>query len=529
MSLAPKSGTMPRASRVRALPTLREPMRKTLHLLAILFALGAFLPFATPSEAAPPTGKDWEALREAFELYFDPDEDLFPGRKAVRTLLGKQKEGYDILGDMPSLKQLIYESRSFHKQMSDKGWQKTLDERPKHTRKSHIHGLKSSGLSLGWTLPKDYPRKNRDLDRKRPAPWPLIVSTHTKSDFNKDTDFPVLASSPRLFPKGEWQEVLNQWITMTPTAPAGAYHRDDQLAMDRIIRPLARFAQHYHIDFDRIVLDGGQEALDMAHTAPMFWSGIVVRDGKMDAELAKALVPNFASLPIFIHSNAKLAKNLEDGGHKLVTSGGDAELKTWLDERRAGKRPLPTSFTWNSHSSKHVFAWWVNIDLRVTAATKNELKVEVVDTEEDPNTIKIDAVGITSISLFLNDEIVDLDRPVRLLINGWEEKNEKLDRNLDIAFNTDPLKVRDTMFFALVFPARLPAERVRPPKAVEKPTEPVASDEDQEKAAKYLAAAKKMIESGKSKDNILKRLNAVIELGNTPSRAEAQKLLKELE
>ena len=518
--------------------------RATLCFRLLLLALGLSLalPGLTPAHAedenenetvaanaAPPQEEDREAIIKALTIYLDPDEDLWRGRLPMREALAKQKErGYDLLRDMPTLREYIYAARAFYPQFNDRNWLR--DNAVKLEKGRGAMHIRSDELLLGWTTPKKYPKKNRAFTKGvRPKEYPLLVSTIEKQDQNKNPQWPAFALLNRRYPnkkKEQWGTFQNEWLTLVPVASAGRYiDKEGRLDGSKIFYPINQFCRRYHVDFSRIVFDGGQEALAVATKDTYMFAGVILRKAEIRTDEERELVVNAHAVPLFVHSNDKLAKDLKDAGHPDVTTGGDDELKAWLTSR---ERRIPTKFTWKIATPAHTFAHWMIFDEVMWAATKREVNVEVIDTEEDPNTIKIDAIGVRRLSLFLNDEIVDLSRKVRVVINGHLMKDEKPERNFDVTLNRDPLKLRKSMMFSLLFPVRMPRLAVKDPKPEEKgPEEPMASEEDQAAAKKYLEAAKKLIKAGKL-DAAKKRLEGCIGKGNTPSRAEAKELLKGL-
>jgi len=66
---------------------------------------------------------------------------------------------------------------------------------------------------------------------------------------------------------------------------------------------LNQFWQRYHVDFDRIVADGSQEALAVAALFPNIFAGLVLRDAEVDPALAGAPLVE-AERTRFSHSHA---------------------------------------------------------------------------------------------------------------------------------------------------------------------------------------------------------------------------------
>ena len=494
---------------------------------------------AAPEPSAPPvprqaswagTQDEWRDLVGAMRIYLDPDEDLWRGRLPIRQALRKHHEkGYDLLADTPTLKRLIYEARAYYPQLSSRNWLR--DNAVKLEKGRGAMHIRSDELLLCWTTPKKYPKKNRAFFKgKRPGPYPLLVSTIEKQDQNKNPEWPGFALLERRYSskqKEEWGDFRNRWLTLVPVASAGRYiDKEGRLDGSKIFYPTNQFCRRYHVDFDRIVFDGNQEALAVATKDTYMFAGVVIRRAEIRTNEERALVKNAFPVPLFVHENENLAAELKEAGHSDVTTGGDRELQVWLEGR---KRKVPTSFTWNIATPAHTFAHWVIFDEVMWTAHKREVKVEVLDTEAHPNTIKIDAVGVRRLSLFLNDEIVDLSRKVRVVINGHLMKEENPDRDFDVTFNRDPLKLRKSMMFSLLFPVRMPRIAVKDPKTGEQDSEePLASAEDQAEAERYLEAAERLVKAGKL-DAARKRLEACIAKGNTPCRAAARSILSALE
>jgi hypothetical protein len=94
-----------------------------------------------------------------------------------------------------------------------------------------------------------------------------------------------------------------------------------------------------------------------------------------------------------------------------------------------------------------------------------------VDTKAEPNTVRIDAVGIREITIFLNDALVDLDREVRVVVNGKPVEEcqveaskpedsrvrlpAKFARTIDGMFDRRTVSIRKSMFYGWLYPVAL--------------------------------------------------------------------------
>ncbi len=436
--------------------------------------------------------KPFKALIEAARQYFDLDEEQWRGRTALIHELEQHAKAHRyFLKDMDALRWLVYQGRSFEPQLTDRKWQKLAGV----TETKSLGGtrwLKSEDLTLTYSIPKKYPKKDKALRNKFPriAPYPLLLAMHEKRDYTGQK-YPGQVLLKRRYPKKAWPELYEQWIVLCPIAAAGNFLDPNGAVRESVFRnAYAEFWRHYNLDFERVVLDGSEQAFNVMVSMPVFFAGVVF-NGKwtLKNDQQKAMVPNFASVPVYVVNNPKLADQLKAAGHPNVTAGiGGATLKKWLSERR---RVTPKKFQWRVEADRYdeVLPYWINLEGVEWRAPERHLDVEVLDTKDAPNTIRIKARGINTLGMFLNDDIVDLDRKVRIEINGHVEHDalikprdkrlEKLGRDFDFLFNREPVRIRESMFFGWLTPARVVNLEVRPPDKVKTQEEPQETAEAQ--------------------------------------------------
>jgi hypothetical protein len=300
----------------------------------------------------------------------------------------------------------------------------------------------------------------------------LLVTLHDPLDAKGHGDAGQAVIRRRYRKARIWEPIARDWLVLAPIAASGGFVGGDGLPRSAVFqRPFSVFWKHVHVDFDRILLDGAGPAFTIATEMPVCFAGIVLRGGwKLDDE-QKAEVCNFAPVPVYVVDDPALARQLRAAGHPHVTLGaGGHDLLAWMAARH---RRIPTTFRWNAHRPDEVLAWWIDLDQPDWDAKQRTLDVEVVDTEKAPNTIHVTARGIHYMSFFLNDDIVDLDRPLRILVNGHlvhkgvvpleDPRMAKLGRDLDLLFDREPLRIRDSMCFGWLTPERIMNVRVEPP------------------------------------------------------------------
>ena len=489
--------------------------------------------------------RKYKTLVEAAREYFDLDKEQWRGRSAlVAELESHAANGDWFLKDMDALRWLVAQGRSFPPPLTDRKWQRANGITDAKSRGGTLYSIKAEGLDITFSVPKSYP-KAKDFVKKYPRidPLPLLVSLHERKD--NAADVPGVSLFKRRFgDKKLYEPLYKEWLVLMPQAPAAAFVSKEGQPRGMVFQqPFSVFWKHYHVDFDRVILDGDKPAFVMANSMPIFWGGIVFR-GKwnLDDEM-KGQVKNFAHVPVFVVDNQKLADELTAAGHPNVTKGiANATLMKWMGEQR---RTPPKKIDWTVTRTDQVLPYWINLDSPNYNNPRRELKAEVVDTEAEPNTIKIDAIGIDMLSLFLNDDIVDLDRPVRVVVNGHLEHDaklgvqdkrlEKLGRDFDFLFNREPIRIRSSMYFGWLTPARIVQIAVRKPepkkeakgKDETKKDEPKATKEEEMRAERLWNKAQDLI-SNSLFDRAEKVLERICKLPPNSYTERAEKLIVEL-
>jgi hypothetical protein len=293
---------------------------------------------------------------------------------------------------------------------------------------------------------------------------------------------------------------------------------------------LSDFWRRYHVDFDRIVLEGADAALAMACAHPIFYSGLVLRGGKVDP----ALVRNYAPLPVFVFDET-IEKELKAAGHPDVTRGDAAALTAWMNSEKT-VRKVPTKFSWSVKVPDQTVAYWVNVVAYDPVAAERSL---VVEADPKTNVLKIDAKAISEVTLFLNDRIVDLGKDVTLLLNGHEQKRPPPGRDFDGMMSSDTFKLRKSLYLGWLYPAKLVGLKIRPPKQASKPNDKPATAPDKpapkeidpmaELAAQDFVEQAEKFEAQNDLAKALELYRKVLKEGYTSFQEKAAAKVKELE
>jgi len=255
-----------------------------------------------------------------------------------------------------------------------------------------------------------------------------------------------------------WKSRLGeQYILACPTYPAGAWFT--RRAEDLVLATVRTVQQRYRIDPNRIFLSGmsnggiGAWLIGMHH-APLF-AGLAPMASGIDDVLFPFL-ENLRTTPIYIihgsqdqvmpvELSRKLAAELKHLGYPFIyrehdrthaMAGGHffpreelPDLVKWFDGQR--RTPVPKAVTVVRDASHLLSFGWVRIDATDQIASFSE---DLIDKRDDsirqrtyarltaevtgPNRIDVHTDHVRQYTLYLNDELVDLSKPVLITTDG---------------------------------------------------------------------------------------------------------------
>ena len=175
----------------------------------------------------------------------------------------------------------------------------------------------------------------------------------------------------------------------------------------------------YAIDFSRVFLAGRgigvDAAMRIANSSPDRFAGIIGRKGD-----AAELVPdNLSNVPCFFAGAGERASEFVEaakasGFVENVLHADATEVDVWAWIETVARRSNPEQVTLRPGTPFPNRAYWIEV------TPKKYLPDTRVKAKADraSNTITIDAVGIKEITLYFNDTIVDLDKPIKVICNG---------------------------------------------------------------------------------------------------------------
>jgi poly(3-hydroxybutyrate) depolymerase len=346
-----------------------------------------------------------EPLAEGLAAYFEARSSTVGLDEARTRLLGALQElRVDTAGEYPlrhtaDLGRALWASRDHGGQRVRKG---------KVTAETLVSSsFTGDGLEYAYRLPKEYDPKETS--------YPLIVAipdagerpaAHLRSSWTLRAiqGGAILVCPAMPAEQGAWTEV------MVEGRPGGLSH---------VLTALRIATERFAVDFDRVYVAGHGKGVPAAVAAgnysPQRFAGIVGRAGDT-AELGPE---NFSNLPTYFAGAGGNATAFGEAGARLefdnitlAHGGKEEDVWSWiLDHPRRTYPELVNLVVGTPFPTR---AYW----LRVAPIASDARATATLDRKT--NSIRITAQGISYVTLYLNDALVDLDRPVTVTCNEVE-------------------------------------------------------------------------------------------------------------
>lgn len=262
-------------------------------------------------------------------------------------------------------------------------------------------------VSLAYCVPKRAP--------KEPVPLILVAcdagedpSEHLETYWNDPEirDGAVLVALELSQDSGSWG------VFGSPSEPGGPY---------QIMIALSVLQREFPIDSNRRFLVGSGNAFAAAEATatsfPQVFAGLL-GFGEIGGSNLENL-ENFQNLPSFFigggdgatQFEAKLAE-LGFANCKIEGEGGAPAAWAWMAEHPRDSYPKHLTFA-PKHDNARGTHWISMVGFQASEQPRLDAKAD-----RDTNTITIDADKVSELVIWLNDELVDMDQPVRFVING---------------------------------------------------------------------------------------------------------------
>jgi len=199
-----------------------------------------------------------------------------------------------------------------------------------------------------------------------------------------------------------------------------------------IMASLGELVSNFAIDMDRVYICGSGRgvpvAAKIASLFPHVFAGLMGRGG----DLAEGTDPtNFQNIPTLFAGGGGNCTDFEaavkEAGFDNCTiqpGAGESDLWAWMGQHIRNPVPsrvsfAPTTFVSNS-------AYWLQLE----AFEPGNCRVEAV-VDRDNNTIEVTGEGVSNLRIYFNDQLVDMDKPVMVTVNGAAHK-EQVPRNFQV-------------------------------------------------------------------------------------------------
>lgn len=245
-----------------------------------------------------------------------------------------------------------------------------------------------------------------------------------------------------------WSTRLGEkYIILCPSVDGGVWWTDE--AAFQVISIINEIKSKYNIDTNRIYLtgmsNGGVGVLRIGVNFSDIFAAIIPMAGAMPDE-AMPFLKNLKNTPSYIihgskdqvmpvEYSRKISSKLKDLGFEVVyrehdrvhpEAGGHffpieelPDLIKWLEGKR--RDPYPRELIKLVSNGKGTSYYWVRIDETEGSEEKKtnwSLFTQIEAKITDENRIEVKSKKVKRYTIFLNDKIVDLSKPVTIVTNG---------------------------------------------------------------------------------------------------------------
>lgn len=384
---------------------------KTTLILSSLLLLGG-VAFAVQKTERALKDKDLKKFSSELANYFESRKNN-KGRLEAESAVLEQKDKLrkklkkassdDILAHPGDLGMALWLSQGYAKKKFKKGKVTTY----KFTERFYS---KKNPLEYVVALPREYKPKES---------WPLILC------------IPPADQTPTEHLAEDWSlaEFRDKAIVVVPTMP-----KDLETWMERdgtaaVLITMQQVLESFAVDADRVYLAGTGKGLEIAMSLAgrrgYTYAGVIGRRG----DVGDTGPEGFCNLPTYFagggaKSTAFEAKVKELGFDNctLDSTGEAKDIWSWMQEHPRTSYPTKIHYWPNDQLTR---LNWIEIP-RGSAEEGAEITASI---DAGSNTITVEGTGVGSVSLYLSDAMVDLDRPLHIVGNG-ANKEVKVERSI---------------------------------------------------------------------------------------------------
>lgn len=320
------------------------------------------------------------------------------------------------------------------------------------TSKSDLDGEE---FKYAIQIPADYDPAKR---------WPLLITLHGTGGNGTDWIRAWLRAAG------------SKYVVVAPTTPRHTWSA--RQGHSYVLTALREALDDLNIDPDRVYLDGmsmgAGGAFRLAEHVPDRWAAIGPRCNvpdlrqKKDKTYVTMLAENYRMVPTYWVVGAKdekipiemaraaktdleaakgelVYKEVADGGHDWGLEK-DEVILDWYEKH--ARVPYPEELVWKSYEKVFARAWWVEVVKRSEPpplimvhldqkGQESERRTELrpptlVKAKRKGNAIEITTEEVKELRVYLDDAMVDLDKPVTITLNGRKVHDGVVRRSMDV-------------------------------------------------------------------------------------------------
>lgn len=190
-----------------------------------------------------------------------------------------------------------------------------------------------------------------------------------------------------------------------------------------IMKTLAEVRQSVAVDPDRVFVVGRQQGAAAAMTIVGKFPHLFAGAAALAGDIGDISSTNFCNVPTFLQGGAQsttFEEQNKQAGYNNCTIKSDATpADFWSWAQQTVRVSNPAKIALEPEPLGAFKAYW--IEFEPTEGLKGVINATA---DKSSNTIKIDASGIRTITVYFNDAIVDLSKPVKIVLNGQEQEVE---------------------------------------------------------------------------------------------------------
>ncbi len=401
-------------------PTVTSTSPRTRGVLAALIGVCA-LSFAAvaPFRQGEVDPRDQQALGKLLAKYFKDGAKEEAKEKAKVEItaalekIGKKKDK-SVKDGGEAVLAALYMTRDLGRAMFYSGEYKTLAGGKVLNEDA---GDKKSPLPYALSLPKTY--------KSSGAPQTLILCIPGTKDGKTRTPQDYLTDQLT-------DSVLRDGaVIAVVTMPAAIANWPTDEGIKAVMYTLRDIRSNVACDADRVYLLGRDQgvatALSICSRFPHLFAGVIGMAGDAGADTGHA---NFHNLPTFFQGGGGQASAFEakvkEAGYNNCTVKPEATVADiWAWIQQSPRVSYPSKVTLAPGVPIPNKAYWLSIP--PTEGVQGVVKGEA---DRATNTIVVTTPAVRNITIFFNNELVDLSKPVKIVING-RERQEKITPSVD--------------------------------------------------------------------------------------------------